>query len=250
MAWRIGYQRWESEELWEDAFGRFCAEVDITRVRALIVGIWGDPEDTDPSDVIEALLAVRDRLPALRSVFLGDITDKECKLSRISQTDVTPLLAGFPALEEFGVRAAEGTSLGETLRLRFSALRHDALRRLTVQSSGLPVDVVRGVGRDEPGGARTRWPPATRNDLGGVRHRVLTEQPILIQRPITADDGTAVIGRSEKAVRSMPHDRDNKSRGPSPERPSGEAARGVAAPMAAHRGLATSKRRPWLNPRT
>ncbi|MFE2180927.1 STM4015 family protein [Streptomyces sp. NPDC059455] len=149
VAWRIGYKRWESEESWVETFGRFCAEVDITRVRALIVGIWGDVEDTDPSEVIEALLAVRDRLPALRSVFLGDITDEECSLSRISQTDVTPLLTGFPALEDFGVRAGWGTSLGETLKLEFPALRHDALRRLTVESSGLPGGVVRGVGASE-----------------------------------------------------------------------------------------------------
>ncbi|MGW7386445.1 STM4015 family protein [Streptomyces sp. NPDC054794] len=149
VAWRIGHERWQSEELWVEAFGRFCAEVDITRVRALIVGCWEDPEDTDPSEVVEALLAVHDRLPALRSEFLGDITDQECHISRISQTDVTPLLTGFPALEEFGVRAGEGTSLGETLRLEFPALRHEALRRLTVESSGLPVNVVRGVGASE-----------------------------------------------------------------------------------------------------
>ncbi|WP_177240026.1 STM4015 family protein [Streptomyces monashensis] len=149
VAWRIGHERWTSSELWGDAFDRFCAEVDLARVRALIIGIWDDVEDTDPSEVIEALLAVRDRLPALRSMFLGDITDKECKLSRISQTDVTPLLAGFPALEEFGVRAGEGTSMGETLRLRFPALRHGSLRRLVVESSGLPVDVVRGLGASE-----------------------------------------------------------------------------------------------------
>jgi arsenate reductase len=40
--------------------------------------------------------------------------------------------------------------------------------------------------------ARSRWIEA------------LAEHPILIQRPIiTADDGTAVIGRSEEAVRSL-----------------------------------------------
>ncbi|MFJ4835342.1 STM4015 family protein [Streptomyces sp. NPDC088747] len=149
VAWRIGHERWKSEDLWVEAFDCFCAEVDITRVRALIVGCWEDPEDTDPSEVIEALLAVRDRMPALRSVFLGDITDQECHISRISQTDVTPLLTGFPALEEFGVRAGEGSSLGQILRLEFPALRHDALRRLTVESSGLPVNVVRGVGASE-----------------------------------------------------------------------------------------------------
>ncbi|MFF3850186.1 STM4015 family protein [Streptomyces sp. NPDC002328] len=149
VAWRIGHERWKVEELWVDAFARFRADVDITRVRALIVGIWEDPEDTDPSEVVEALLAVRDRLPALRSIFLGDITDMECKLSRISQTDVTPLLAGFPALEELHVRAGEGVTMGEPLKLRFPTLRHDTLRRLTVESSGLPGDVVRGVGESE-----------------------------------------------------------------------------------------------------
>ncbi|MEU5104130.1 STM4015 family protein [Streptomyces sp. NPDC021354] len=149
VAWRIAAQGYGAEETWESAFGRFCAEVDTTRVRALIVGLWEDPEDTDPSGVIKALLSARDRLPALRSVFLGDIVVEECEISRISQTDVTPLLAGFPELEEFGVRAGEGISVGETLRLEFPALRHDALRRLTVQSGGLPVNVVRGVGASE-----------------------------------------------------------------------------------------------------
>ncbi|MFE7030108.1 STM4015 family protein [Streptomyces sp. NPDC057621] len=137
------------EEGWEEVFERFCAEVDTTRVRALIVGCWNDPLDMDPSEAMEALLAARDRLPALRSLFLGDIVAEECEISMISQTDVTPLLTGFPALEDFGVRAGESTSMGDVQRLEFPALRHDALRRLTVQSGGLPADVVRGVGASE-----------------------------------------------------------------------------------------------------
>ncbi|PSM42384.1 cytoplasmic protein [Streptomyces dioscori] len=161
VAWRINGQPdavvWRStvgeplpeEECWDEALDRFCAEVDTTRVRALIVGSWDDPLDMDPSRAIEALLAARDRLPALRSLFLGDIVAEECEISMISQTDVTPLLAGFPALEEFGVRAGESNSMGRVQRLEFPALRHDALRRLTVQSGGLPVDVVRGVGASE-----------------------------------------------------------------------------------------------------
>ncbi|MGW2257207.1 hypothetical protein ACWCXE_04915 [Streptomyces sp. NPDC001780] len=151
VAWRVGHERWSCREVWEDTFDRFRAEVDLTRVRALITGVWGDPEDTPPCEVIEALLAVRDRLPALRSLFLGDITDKECKLSRIAQADVAPLLAGFPALEEFGVRAGDevdaiewggdGEARDVVLGLRFPALRHDSLRRLVAESGGLSADV-------------------------------------------------------------------------------------------------------------
>ncbi|MFF9216858.1 STM4015 family protein [Streptomyces viridosporus] len=141
VAWRIAVESYGAEPPWTEVFARFCAAVDTTRVRALIVGAWEDTYDCAPSDVIEALVAARDRLPALRSLFLGDIVFEECEISWITQTDVTPLLAGFPALEEFGVRGGQG--------LEFPALRHDALRRLTVETGGLPVSVVRGVGASE-----------------------------------------------------------------------------------------------------
>lgn len=147
--WLIPGETYRREDTWESTFGRFLDAVDTAGVRALIVGDWGDAQDTDPSEAIGALLAARDRLPALRAVFLGDILDDECELSRIGQTDVTPLLAGFPALEEFGVRAGEGESMGEELTLAFPALRHDGLRRLTVQSAGLSAEVVRGIGASE-----------------------------------------------------------------------------------------------------
>ncbi|MEU3146540.1 MULTISPECIES: STM4015 family protein [unclassified Streptomyces] len=141
VAWRIATGSYDAEEAWEAAFARFCAQVDTTRVRALIVGAWEDAYDSAPSEAVQALLAARDRLPALRSVFLGDITSEECEISWINQTDVTPLLAGFPALEEFGVRGGQG--------LEFPALRHEALRSLTMETGGLPVEVVRGVGASE-----------------------------------------------------------------------------------------------------
>ncbi|MEU6526318.1 STM4015 family protein [Streptomyces sp. NPDC046924] len=141
VAWRVATDSYEAGEPWKAAFARFCDQVDTTRVRALIVGAWEDPYDSDPSEIIETLLAARDRLPALRALFLGDITFEECEISWINQTDVTPLPAGFPALEEFAVRGGQG--------LRFPALRHDALRTLTMETGGLPVDVVRGVGASE-----------------------------------------------------------------------------------------------------
>ncbi|MEU9351331.1 STM4015 family protein [Streptomyces griseoloalbus] len=141
VAWWIAARTYDDEEGWVETFERFCAEVDTTRVRALTVALWEDAYDSGPTDVIEALVAARDRLPALRAVFLGDIVGEECEISWINQTDVTPLLAAFPALEEFGVRGGQG--------LEFPALRHDALRKLVVETGGLPVEVVRGVGASE-----------------------------------------------------------------------------------------------------
>ncbi|MFF0114604.1 STM4015 family protein [Streptomyces prasinus] len=141
VAWRIATEVYDAEETWEEVFARFCAAVDTTEVRALVVGAWQDAYESSSSKVMQALLAARGRLPALRALFLGDMTSEEAEISWITQGDVSPLLAGFPALEEFGVRGSQG--------LRFPALRHDALRALALESGGLPADVVRGVGASE-----------------------------------------------------------------------------------------------------
>lgn len=141
VAWRPAGGTYDDDMGWAEGFARFCAEVDTTQVRALVVGMWDDAYDSGPTDVIEALLAARDRLPALRALFLGDIVFEECEISWIHQTDVTGLLAGFPALEEFGVRGGQG--------LVFPALRHDGLRKLVVETGGLPVEVVRGIAASE-----------------------------------------------------------------------------------------------------
>jgi hypothetical protein len=141
VAWRVSSHVYTADEPWPKAFERFCAAVDTTRVRALIVGGWLEAFEEDSAPVIEALAAARDRFPALRAVFLGDISMEEAEISWINQSDVSPLLAAYPALEEFGVRGGSG--------LEFTALRHENLRRLEAQTGGLPAAVVRGIGASD-----------------------------------------------------------------------------------------------------
>ncbi|MFI2376321.1 STM4015 family protein [Streptomyces sp. NPDC018964] len=141
VAWRITVDSYDAEEQWTEAFARFRSAVDTTRVRALIVGAWEDAYERSSAGIVEALVAARDRMPGLRALFLGDMHFEECEISWITQTDVTPLPAAFPDLEEFGVRGGKD--------LAFTALRHDKLRKLVVETGGLPVDVVRGAGASE-----------------------------------------------------------------------------------------------------
>ncbi|MER6995482.1 STM4015 family protein [Streptomyces sp. NPDC000410] len=143
VAWRIAVDSYDSEEEWEEAFARFTSAVDTTRVRALIVGAWSEAYDSDPGPVISALLAAgaSKQLPALRALFLGDMSGEECEISWINQTDVSPLLEGFPELEEFGVQGGSG--------LVFPATRHEKLRTLRVETGGLPAEVVRGIAASE-----------------------------------------------------------------------------------------------------
>ncbi|MFI1439201.1 STM4015 family protein [Streptomyces fructofermentans] len=137
VAWRVAVDSYDAKEEWEEAFARFLDAVDTTQVRALIVGTWSEVYDTPPDTVIEALVAARDRLPALRGLFLGDIVMEECEISWIVQGNVAPLLEAFPDLEEFAVRGGS--------QLVFPAVRHDRLRSLHVESGGLPASVVRGI---------------------------------------------------------------------------------------------------------
>ncbi|MET8978132.1 STM4015 family protein [Streptomyces sp. NPDC004539] len=137
VAWRISGEVYDSGEDWTSAFARFLDTVDSTRVRAIVVGAWEEAYETDAASVVEAITAARDRLPALRAVFLGDMTSEECEISWIHQTDVTPLLTAFPALEELGTRGGQD--------LKLDGVTHPALRRLVMESGGLPAEVVRGV---------------------------------------------------------------------------------------------------------
>lgn len=137
VAWRVSSDTYDADESWPEAFARFTAAVDTTRVRAIVVGAWEDAYDSGPGDIIAALLGARPRLPALRALFLGDMESEECEISWINQGDVGPLLDGFPELEEFGVRGGSD--------LVIPPFSHRRLRSLTVQTGGMPARAVRNV---------------------------------------------------------------------------------------------------------
>lgn len=139
VAWRLAEDPYgeSSDEEFGDLWDRFLDTVDCAGVRAIVVGPWGEVYDHDSSDVVRRLVSAHDRLTGLRAVFLGDLVMEEAEISWIEQSDVTPVLAAYPLLEEFGVRG--GT------KLRFPAVRHRSLRTLCFEAGGLPGEVVRGV---------------------------------------------------------------------------------------------------------
>ncbi|MFE3192975.1 STM4015 family protein [Nocardia sp. NPDC059240] len=137
VAWRIAIEPYDSEETWPEAFARFRAEVDTTQVVALVIGMWGEAYDHPSTLVIDELLAVQAQFPALRALFLGEITYEEAEISWIQQSDVTPLLANFPELEELRVRGGE--------HLAFPPTAHAKLRTLAVETGGLDAAVVRDI---------------------------------------------------------------------------------------------------------
>ncbi|MFE3459174.1 STM4015 family protein [Nocardiopsis aegyptia] len=139
-AWLL---RMEEPEDFEEAelsayLERFTRSVDPSSVRALVVGnIANDDFEFQARTVRDRLTALARRMPHLRALFFGEILQEENELSWIIQDDLAPLFAAFPGLTEFAVRGTEGLGL--------NIGRHDRLRRLTVESAGLPGRVVREI---------------------------------------------------------------------------------------------------------
>ncbi|WP_433406018.1 STM4015 family protein [Streptomyces sp. CA-146814] len=140
VAWRISVEPYGDDDRdrpWADEFADFLRAVDPAGVKSLIIGQWGEAYEDNSSVPIGLVIAAADRLTSLEAVFVGDLEAEQAEITWIEQSDVTALLAAFPALTEFGVRGGTG--------LVFPPAKHERLRSLTIQAGGLPVQVVRGV---------------------------------------------------------------------------------------------------------
>lgn len=135
VAWRLSGDWDTTREDFTQLFETFLAAIDPAAVHALIIGEWGNSyEATAPIDLIAEAAP---RLANLRALFLGEMTYEQCEISWIKQGDVTALLDGYPRLEVFRVRGADGLGL--------TAVSHASLRELAFESGGLPGGIVRAV---------------------------------------------------------------------------------------------------------
>ncbi|MEU0806489.1 STM4015 family protein [Streptomyces sp. NPDC005970] len=142
VAWRLACG-WDDDLPFDKLWRKFLETVPADQVRAIVIGSWwgeGGYESVQP--VIDRLTESAERLPALRAVFLGDVTGEECELSWLEMADVTPVVEAYPLLEEF---VARGCGFGGDGPLAFRPVRHERLRTLRFESGGLPASIVRAV---------------------------------------------------------------------------------------------------------
>ncbi len=143
-------QDYDSEESQRDLLDAFMAQVDTTALEALIIGAWSEAHDESPKDFLDGLIERRAELPALRHLFVGDMTYEECEISWIIQADYNPLLDAFPQLQSLRVRGSTSLAL--------APFTHDALENLAIECGGLPSEITRAI-------AASRMPALKRLEL-------------------------------------------------------------------------------------
>lgn len=135
VAWRLEDPEYEGGEEFERRLAELAEQEWAGQITALVIGNWGSAFDSPPP--IDKIVAVAPRFASLDALFLGEMTFEECEISWINHGDVTPLLEAFPRLQTLTIRGSEGLFL--------KSARHESLRSLTLQSGGLPADIVRSV---------------------------------------------------------------------------------------------------------
>lgn len=128
---------YDDSETLVDFLTLMFAEPGIAATKALVLGAWmenGESYEISPAKAIEFLVARKDALPNLKALFIGDIISEENEMSWIEQTDLAPIWAAFPLLEEVGVRGGNN--------LRLSRINHSHLRKLVVQTGGMAKNIL------------------------------------------------------------------------------------------------------------
>jgi hypothetical protein len=138
--WRLS-QDYDDEESQEALLGELLGQVPPASLEALVIGAWSQAQEDSPAGYLEALIARRNELGALRALFVGDMTYEDCEISWIIQTNYAPLVAAFPALETLRIRGAE--------QLVVPPFEHASLKELAIETGGLPDAIVAGIAQSK-----------------------------------------------------------------------------------------------------
>ncbi len=130
---------WDATVDFPTLFSRFLDNPASAQAPAIIIGQYhGDDPEKTSEEAVQLLVSARGRLPNLRGIFIGEMISEENEISWINQSDISPLLAAYPNLEHLRLRGAQGLGLG-------GRLSHGLLKSLTIESGGLPPDLIHEV---------------------------------------------------------------------------------------------------------
>lgn len=111
------------------------------KMDTLVIGAWEDPYDKSADFIIKKLIEIKDKLPSLQHLFVGDMTYDESEISWINQGDYTNFWQHFPNLESFGVKGGN--------KLRLGKIDHPKLKHIVIETGGLAGEVVKDLNNSD-----------------------------------------------------------------------------------------------------
>lgn len=137
----VDYDDVENGKRIEDEIEKLAGSPEAATLHSLIIGDWGESYETSSKTTVEALVKHSAAFPALRKLFIGDMSYEECEISWIVQSDLSPLLTAYPELQTLKVQGGN--------ELSFSSLQHDKLEELVIITGGLGKDVIKSIAESE-----------------------------------------------------------------------------------------------------
>ncbi|TCN50409.1 hypothetical protein EV641_11261 [Rhodococcus sp. SMB37] len=131
-AWKIATDWERGDDGFVDDLLSLAGQPWAGQITTLVFGCWTEASDPLPADTVVPLLAA---FPAVRHLFVGDMTFEESEISWIDWGDLGAVLDVFPRLETLQLRGGSSTTINEPVPFTAPAL--PLLRSLTVESGGL-----------------------------------------------------------------------------------------------------------------
>ncbi len=127
-----------------DLLNRILEDEALPGLKSIIVGYWGECFDMSPQEIIDGIIANKDKFAHIESLFIGDMDYEECEVSWIIQGNYSKLFEALPGLKELKIKGAQDLVFG-------SGVHHENLEKIEIICGGLGLDVMKDIaGADFP----------------------------------------------------------------------------------------------------
>ncbi len=114
---------------------------ELPQLEEIVIGDWGGSWEDSCQDIIDAIIANKEKFSHIKSLFIGDMDSEECEVSWILQGNYDGLLQALPNLEKLTIQ-------GST-ELRLGKLESKNLKHFEIICGGLPKDVLQQIQKAE-----------------------------------------------------------------------------------------------------
>lgn len=129
---------WDSSHTLRDLLASMFETPSVEKLDVLVFGVWmenGEAFEVSPRPALEMLVSMKEVVPNIRAIFVGDIASEENEMSWIEQCDHSAVFGAFPKLTEYGAKGGNALRLGQ--------INHAALKTLRIETGGMPAPLVR-----------------------------------------------------------------------------------------------------------